>query len=236
MHMQFDRRKLLVTLLALPAGCAIQPLRDLKIEAIAPPPGVPSIRQPALGQSWTYQKFNIYNGERLAVEREEVIALSPRIVIRRQTETGQVLPEEQQAKWGHVLREPVWDYVLNLEQPLAHWPETLALGATAMLNTHYLMDGGSYRYWINVHARVMAWERIQVPAGSFNTLRIEKFIRLQHQDFGRVETIRREVLWLAPEVGRWVARETRGDFKTTGLQGDSYGREDYLRWELSAWQ
>lgn len=233
--MEFDRRKLLVSVLALPAGCAIQPLGALKREPLSTPAGAAVIRPAAMGQSWTYQKFNIYNGERLATEREDVVAMSPRIVIRRQTETGQILPEERHAQWGQVVREPVWDYVLNYEEPVAHWPDVLNLGAVTRINTHYLMDGGSYRYWINVYTRVMAWERVQVPAGSFTTLRIERIIRIEHRDAGRVETIRQDVLWLVPEIGRWVARETRGDYSTKGRPGSS-GREDRMRWELTAWQ
>ena len=99
------------------------------------------------------------------------------------------------------------------------------------------MDGGSIRYWIQVHCAVRGWERVTVSAGAFDTLRIERLIRLDHQDHTRAETLRKDTMWLALEVGRWVARETSGEYRLQGSTGmwANYLREDHFRWELTAW-
>ena len=56
-------------------------------------------------------------------------------------------------------------------------------------------------YWsVRVDAR--DWERIQVPAGVFEVLRVTRRIAFRHADLHRVESVRNETLWYAPKVNR----------------------------------
>ena len=231
--MDLVKRKTLLALLALPAGCAIQPLARLRTEPLHEPAGTPRIRPPALGQTWTYEKFNSYNSDLMATEKEEVLALEPRIVIRRVDAAGLVLPEEHQSQWGQIVREPAWDFVQNYVEPVPMWPRSLVVGAKSEFRTLYQLDNFSYQFWISVHSVVKAWERIHLPLGDFNALRIETVINQQHQDIARTATIRWDTLWLVPEIGRWAAREISGAYRASGRFG--YGREDNFRWELTAW-
>ena len=78
-------------------------------------------------------------------------------------------------------------------------------------------------------------EKLHLPAGDFTTLRIERLIRLKHFDDFRRDCVRRDTLWLAPEIGRWAARESSGEYlipsrHTTRIQ------EDHFRWELTSWR
>jgi hypothetical protein len=229
------KRKTVLALLALPAGCGINPpLSPLRTEPLAGPASEPKIRLPALGQSWTYQKFNGFNGALVATEREEVAAVTPQIIIRGKTETGQVLPEERHAQWGQVSRDPTWDVVQNYVEPVPLWPQSLAVGTSTSTRTHYRLDDGSYTFWINVTTTVKAWEKIYLPHGEFSALRIESFIRLQHKDISRTGTTRRDTLWLVPEIGRWAAREILGEYLMTGTEPTTL-REANFRWELTAW-
>jgi hypothetical protein len=228
------KRKTLLSLLALPAGCAIQPLGPVRTEPLANPAAAPEIRPAAPGQSWTYQKLNSYNSALVATEQEEVVAVEPRIIIRRKTPAGLVLPEEHHKQWGQVLRDPAWDFVQNYQEPVPVWPQSLAPGSASQLNTHYQLDNFSFPYWISVHTVVKAWERIHLPRGDFNALRIEKMIRLQHSDVTRLETLRMDTIWLVPEIGRWAAREISGQYRMPGKFGN-IGYENSFRWELSAW-
>jgi len=231
--MDSNRRKALLSLLALPAGCTIQPLGPVRSEPLAGPASTPPIRPPALGQSWTYQKFNGYNSALVATEREEITALEPRIILRRKTDAGLLLAEEHHQQWGQVLREPTWDFVQNYVEAVPLWPQSLAIGATSSIHTHYRLDDFSFRFWINVQTVVKAWEKIYLPQGEFNALHIQRFIGLQHQDITRISTTRWDHLWLVPEIGRWAVREISGDYRTSGRRGG--GREDNFRWELTSW-
>ena len=235
--MTLNRRSALLAALALPAGCAIQPLAPLLSTAI-PAPGEPgSLRAPLVGQRWTYRKLNFFNSSVLDVVQETVASVAPTIDVDRQADDGAALADEKHAAWGQLLRDPAWDYPMTFETPVPLWPASLVEGAKTSVNTHYRMDGGSIRYWIQVYCVAHGWERVTVSAGTFDTLRIERLIRLDHQDHTRAETVRRDTMWLSLEVGRWVARETSGRYL---LPGDNqmwlnHSLEDHFRWDLTAW-
>jgi hypothetical protein len=233
-----NRRSALLAALALPAGCAIQPLPPLSGRAIPAPDGpTGSLRAPLVGQWWTYRKLNFFNSSVLDVVQEVVTSVVPTIDVNRQPRNAAALADEKHAAWGQLSRDSAWDYPMTFETPVPLWPASLAVGAKSSSQTRYRMDGGSIRYWIQVSTVASGWDRVTVSAGTFDTLRIERLIRLEHQDHGRSETVRRDTMWLALEVGRWVARETSGRYF---LRGDNrfwepYSLEDHVRWELTAW-
>ncbi len=226
------RRKTVLSLLALPAGCALQPLAPLRTQTVAGPVGRVQMRPPALGQSWTYQKLNVYNGEVVAIEREVLASLSPRIVIERSTQAGLPLAQEHHLQWGQLLREPHWDFTHNYVDAVPLWPQDLVVGASSHIRTDYRVDDFSYPFWIQVRTVAKRWEKVTLKLGEFNALHVERLIGLQHQDFTRKSTIRWEHLWLVPDIGRWVARQLSGEYSTSGRRHG--GREDHFRWELTA--
>lgn len=237
--MTLQRRSALLAALALPAGCTVQPLAPLPSTAVPAPAAPGSLRAPLAGQRWTYRKLNFFNSSVLEVVQETVAAVAPTIDVHRQTDSGVALADEKHAAWGQLLRDPAWDYPMTFEAPVPLWPAPLGVGTRASSQTRYRMDGGSVRYWIQVSTVAHGWERLTVSAGTFDTLRVERLIRLDHQDHTRSGTVRRDTMWLSLEVGRWVARETSGryyvpgDFNRLWLQTSSL--EDHFRWELTAW-
>lgn len=227
-------RRHLLALLALPAGCSLQPLSPLKIRPALMQTPLPALRPPAVGQSWTYQQLNHYNSQRVDTLNESVTAISPRIALQRQSTRTGLLASEIQSRWGWVVQDPSWDLLQIYEAPLPLWLEPLSSGAVHDIDTHYTVGNSSFRYWIQARTQVMGRETVDLPIGSFQTVRIEKLIRQSHYDSGKQFLQRRETLWLAPEIGRWVARETNGIFRRPGKKFDE-GNEDHFRWELTAW-
>jgi hypothetical protein len=235
--MTLNRRSALLAALALPAGCAFQPLAPFPRTAIPAPSQPGSLRAPLPGQTWTYRKLNFFNSSLLDVVQETVASVASAIDITRRSESGAALADEKQAAWGQLLLDPAWDYPMTFETPVPLWPASLTAGATATASTHYRIDGGSYRYWIEVNCVALGWERVTISAGTFDTLRIGRLIRLEHHDITRTSTLRRDTMWLSPEVGRWVARETSGEYRQVGSWGlHGYSQEDHFQWELAAWQ
>lgn len=230
-----SRRKLVLSLLALPAGCAFQPLPALRTESAAAPAQPLSVRPPAVGQRWTYRRYNGFNSALLATEEDEVTAVEPCVIVRRRSDATAVVQEEQQQPWGQVLRDLSWDHVQTYEQALPLWPADLTVGTRSVHNTYYRIDGFSYRYWISARTLVRGWEQVELARGMQRALRIEKYIRQQHHDFSRFETIRHDTLWLAPEIGRWVAREVSGEYLVADQPGGYRGLEAHHRWELVGW-
>lgn len=233
--MNLTRRKLSLALLSLPAGCAYQPLAGLRTEAAAAPAQPVGVRAPAPGQRWIYRKYNGYNSTLLATETHEVTALEPRVRIRIRSDADATEQEEVQQPWGQVQREYGWDTVLNYEQAMPLWPAELSPGSRSVYSTHYRIDNDSFRYWITQHTTVPGWENVMLVSGPMLALRVEKLTRLQHRDVSRTETIRRDTVWLAPGIGRWVAREVTGEYRIANSRGFSWQREDWHRWELVSW-
>jgi hypothetical protein len=230
------RRLTVLGLLALPTACAFQPLAPLRSQPAAAPAEAPALRPAALGQHWTYRRYNGFNSALLATETDEVVAVEPRIVVRRRGDASPEVQEEQQQPWGQVLRDLSWDHVQTYEQPLPLWPADLTPGARSALDTYYRIDGFSYRYWIQVRSVVRGWEEVTLAQGPHRALRIETYIRQQHHDISRFETIRHDTLWLAPEIGRWVAREVWGEYLVPDDNGSYRGLEAHHRWEMVSWR
>lgn len=239
--MTLSRRQLLLALppaALLGPGCAsVQALPPLRTRPAPAPAGAAAMRAPAPGQRWTYRKYNGYNSALLATETDELVELQPLRVRRRSDTPGAVPEEELHQTWGRQLRTlRTWDDALKPEPALPLWPQDLSPGTRSVHWGHYFLDQDSYRYWISQHTMVQGWETVGLAGGERLALRIEHLIRLQHRDFNRVETVRRDTLWLAPETGRWVAREITGEFLRPGGTRVSVEREDWFRWELVDWR
>jgi hypothetical protein len=77
------------------------------------------------------------------------------------------------------------------------------------------------------------WESVSVPAGQFTVLRYANVINFRYTNVSeRVAAQRLETIWLAPEIGRWVARESFGTFYQD--VGERFHESSY-RWELLDW-
>lgn len=226
-------RRAALGLLALPAACSLQPLAPLRRQGMAPPSNQPAMRPPAMGQRWRYRVLNVYNGETIDTVQEEVSTLAP-ITIRRQSAQHGEWPAEIHTEWGRLHQDPLWDTVQSYDTALPLWPAVLTPGNTLSMDTHYRPGQASYTLWISLHSHVTGWERLTLDAGTFETVRIDRLFRLQHSDSSRQNFTRTDTLWLAPAIGRWVARETNGEYWTSGRRPTQY-REDHLRWELESW-
>ena len=74
-----------------------------------------------------------------------------------------------------------------------------------------------------------------MPAGDFLTLRFQNLINYKSFDENNVNCIRKETIWVAPDIGRWVARESSGSYE---IQGQLSTRilEDSFQWQLTSWK
>lgn len=229
------KRQSLLALLALPTGCTLQylpPLTSTRISKEASP--VRTVRSPALGQAWTYKKFNFYNSALADTVKEEVTSMDGGISISRHSQLHGSLTQEFQPVWGQVTQDPYWDFPQTYETPIPLWPGNFETGSSQITDTHYRSANSSFRYWISIRTTVIGQEMVKLPCGSFDTVRIEKLIRLEHRDIGRLNTMRTDIIWFAPEIGRWVVKETNGEFRKIGKRG-SDDREDHFRWQLENW-
>jgi len=79
------------------------------------------------------------------------------------------------------------------------------------------------------------WEQITVPAGTFAALRFQNLINFENADPNKVDCIRKETIWFAPQIGRWVARESTGSCRIQGQIGNE-SLEDTIQWQLQSYK
>jgi hypothetical protein len=198
---QVTRRFFLLSSAAFSAGCATR--QPAAMDATPSP----SIRQPAVDQSWRYAKHDLFT--RGLVEIQE--------------------------PWGMVLVDPHWAQVQVYERPIPLWPEQLRPGWQTQISTKYKTPIDQEALPWDQEMKALAWETITVPAGQFKTLRFNNLIKFRNGDIGRTDSVRQETVWFAPEVGRWVARESRGTYYVQdSVIAQSYN-ESGFRWELLQW-
>jgi hypothetical protein len=200
------------------------------------PKPLPVIRTPQVGQEWTYIKRDVFDGRVLDLIVERVISVSPTIIIERSTADGARLPSEIQTSWGKVATDPQWSRLLNFSPSLQLWPEQLSTSWAKQFNTKYSVAGypDSQMNW-QEYMNVQGWENITVPAGEFVALRFQTLINYESEDPNKVSCIRKESVWFAPQIGRWVAREASGSYQIQGQIGAEILEGSY-QWQLSSYK
>ena len=216
------------------------------------------VRLPAVGQSWRYAKHERLNGALVDTEVDSLSIVGHLIEIQTQSELNQgkfrpypswgsrllekygthdgqagPLPSEVQQPWGMISVDSHWGEIQAYERPLPLWPMELRPGwSSGTIITRYQTPNEAPLVWqLTMHAH--EWESITVPAGRFEALRYTNLIYFRWPDVTeRDAALRQENIWFAPEIGRWVARESSGMFREsvgTDVQESSY------RWELLSW-
>ncbi|HMD28532.1 MAG TPA: hypothetical protein VKH13_08185 [Steroidobacteraceae bacterium] len=252
---QVTRRSFLLSTAAFSVGCATHRGGVAERDVSAP-----SARPPAVGQSWHYVKRDYYTKLPIDDQIDSVAAIGRTIDIdsrsestkgatetstwgtawlrkyipRRDLPTGP-LPSEIQDPWGKVLVDPHWGQVQVYETPIPLWPAQLAPGFKSHVNTKYKAPGSDSGFPWDQTMVAHSWEQISVPAGQFRALKFTNLINFRSTDFSRSASQRQETVWFAPEVGRWVARESSGTYYIDDSSVDTPYNEPGYRWELLEW-
>ncbi|HSZ09511.1 MAG TPA: hypothetical protein VK794_13310 [Steroidobacteraceae bacterium] len=228
-----------------------------KGDGSGPTAGSPAVRAPAVGQSWRYSKRDIFTHTIVDDQIDRVAAVGRTIDIDSRSEASKngktekwgtawlrkyiprrelpegPLPSEIQAPWGQVLVDPHWSQVQVYEAPIPLWPAQLTPGWKTHFNTKYKTpsneDGLPWDQTMAAHE----WQTISVAAGNFRALRFTNVISFKSADFSRETSQRKETIWFAPEVGRWVARESTGTYYIEDSSVDTPYDEPGFRWELT---
>lgn len=224
------RRQLILALGTLSlAACTTTPFST----PAAPPAAQPVAPRVRVGDRWRYAEINVYNGIRQAEVACEVVEVAPRLRVRLTDSRGKPRPDEVYEGAWRVIEEPFYDYLQVFEQPAPLLPDTLAVGESSRLDTAFRAPQASTeRYAWQQRLRALQWERVRMPAGEFEALRVERYIWFAHPDRTRLFPVRRDRLWYAPAVNRWVRREWTGEYRWPGGRRGPPTREDWVAWEL----
>jgi hypothetical protein len=243
------RRLFLLSSAAVPVACSLnRGATDSAATAAA-------VRRPQLGQSWRYAKHDVFTRAVVQTQVDEVAAVDGSIEISSRTEgdagadntqtaskswwrkyfhhpqEARTLPGEIQQPWGEVRVDPHWRQVQVYDRPIPLWPVQLQPGWKYHVNTKYKTSDEEGLSWAQT-MRAEAWETITVPAGQFKALKYSNLINFTSSDSGRTGSVRRETIWLVPEIGRWAARESTGTYFHDESVDDQQLNEGGYRWEL----
>ena len=217
-----------------------------------PPAGMPAaVPAPTIttGDSWTYRVRDGFTRLPREDQRHQVTRVgADRIEVAGAVERGdgtQVYDRE----WNW-LRRPATD-LQTFEYSPAYPAFAFPLTAGKRWRTHVTAtdprDGR--RFPVRVDGVVLGWERVKVPAGEFEALKIERTVHLGYWEQGlRGPSVIKEYEWYVPSVKWAVKREAVASYLryvgTTSQSGlrrvddsDSHGmpryvQDDWLVYEL----
>ncbi len=227
-----------VWLAVLLAGCQAAPVPPLTNPfAQADPPRF------AVGDTWVYRISNGYNNEvrgqvRYQVEKVDagraVVSANPDDPYLGQAYTVVYTPQ------GNWLRHPVASHGQTVEHEFAAaYPAyvfPLEPNKTWSLRVN-ATDPAAGRHSVRVDGTVLGAERIRVPAGEFDTIRIRRLVYGGDADGFLGETNIHETDWYAPALGRPVRTEINSEWRdmaSCGKHSCPWIRGDWNVYELIA--
>ncbi len=204
----------------------------------APAPAAPTL---AVGDSWTYRVRNGFTGlvrpsERLRVA--EVGADRIRVTVSRDN-GGKDETQVYDSQWNWLARPATNLQSFNYDPAYRALSFPLAVGKSwrARLTATDPVDGRRFPVWID--ATVEGWERVKVPAGEFDAVKIRRAVFFDYWESevrGRSEIVEHE--WYAPAIKQAVRREGRSKYLSALYAHDfgmSWVRDDWLIAELESY-
>lgn len=176
-----------------------------------PPAGVPAeVPAPRIvaGDSWTYRVYDGFTHLPRDDQHHEVTSVGAgRIDVAGQVERGDGM-QVYDREWNW-LRRPATDLqTFEYSPAYAAYAFPLAAGKRwhAQLTARDPRDGRHFT--VRIDGRVVGWERVKVPAGEFDALKIERFAYIDYWEYSlRGQSIITEYEWYAPAVKWAVKRE-----------------------------
>jgi len=209
---------------AMPAPAGLDPLP------------VPTLR---IGDRWRYVLINRYNNIPVGEVAVQVTAVTPliRLSINRGADKP-LLEEIYTDPWSVLLESIYTGEPIRFNTPMPVVPRGASTGMNLKSDTRYTtmpVSGSDYAW--SQRLSVQGWEKVTVPAGSFDALRIVRLIDFAHSDVFRNFPTRTDTAWYAPQVGRWVKREWTGNYVSPDLMPrGGRAREDWIDWHLTAYE
>ena len=172
------------------------------------------------GDTYRYRLLNGYNGEAVADVQYQVagvdgdrvtMTVSPDLSAAGGGERTEVVNRD-----GNGLRQQLYshgapmDYEFAAAYPAYAVPLDAGKSWSTRVAARVAGEGGQRS--VRVDGRVVGRERVRVPAGEFDVIKIRRTVYPgDGQDFAQ-ETQIYETEWYAPALGRWVRKEIRSEY------------------------
>jgi len=200
----------------------------------------PAYAAPAEGDTYVYAEVNEFNNEVIGRFRERVERVAPdRVTVSIEPDGAAAGPARTEVltKDGNWLQHPVVSRDQRLEYhfaaPYPAYAFPLEPGKTWSGRVGAKVSGDTGARSVRVDGKVLGNERIRVPAGEFDTVKIRRIVYAGDADGTHTETTITEYEWYAPALSRAV-RTTResGYLAISASSGGQAQRGEMMRYEL----
>jgi hypothetical protein len=196
-------------LLLLTAACAA-PLSQTPPAGVAAQATPPEIR---IGDTWRYAVRDAFT----KTPRGEVDYRVTQVqgdTVTVEVRTGELVSTELYTRSGNWLRRPatnMQEFSYNPPYEALAFPLEPGKSWKARSVATDPADGRSFPVMIS--ATVQGWERIRVPAGEFDALKVHRVVYLDYwRQMVRGQSIIEENEWYAPSLGKIAKRETTSKY------------------------
>lgn len=175
----------------------------------------------AAGDSYVYRVVNGYNRETVGhVRQTDTPATTARGGVLAVTVDTPALGTDRTEVYdaqGHWLRRPLdnhgrpVDYEFGIALPAV--PAQTGSAQSWSTRVPAKVAGDTKDRSVRIDGRVLGEARIRVPAGEFDTLKIQRIVYAGDADFSITETRITEIDWYSPMLGRSVRTETRSGWR-----------------------
>lgn len=208
----------LLALVLLLGGCAA-PLSQV------PPSGMPAAvpaPQVTVGDAWTYRVHDGFT----KIPREDQRHQVTRVGADRIEVTGPVERSDgiqlYDREWNWLRRPATNLQTFEYSPAYQAFAFPLAPGKRWRSRVMATDPADGRRFPVRIDGAVLGWERVKVPAGEFDTLKIERTVYIEYSEPAvRGRSIIREFEWYAPAVKQSVRRETSSKYLSYSAGGAS---------------
>jgi hypothetical protein len=201
----------------------------------------PSVAAPAAGDAHVYRVVNGYNRETIGYLRHEFTdaTTAKGAVVSVTTDTPSLAQSRTEiyTQDGQWLRRPLDNHGMAIEYEFAPAlpaiASPLAAGKSWSTRVNAKVPGVSANRSVRIDGAVLGNERVRVPAGEFDTVKIRRIIYPGDPEFDNTETRIDEIDWYAPALGRSVRSETRSNWMLRNCYRHCDRRGDWHVFELT---
>lgn len=195
------------------------------------PKDVPASVPPAqvrVGDFWEYAITDAYTKFDRGVRRYEVSHVDPTRVVVDVTENGNRVGSEIYAPGWNGLEHPLpnlerWSFAPAF--PAYAYPLEPGKSWYTVVNATDPVTRRTYR--VHTRAKIVGWERIRVPAGEFDALRIQREVFAGNQDSMRTQEEIMETDWYVPGLRRAARTQASSQHFDTSRGGGGDGGGEY---------
>lgn len=201
-----------------------------------------AVAAPLAGETYVYRLSNGYNNEpraQVTYRVDKVDADRVAVVVSADPQSVETTRTEVYTGNGNSLRRTLTshdqprEFEFSPAYPAYVFP--LEPGKSWSMRVNATDPATGRRNSVRVDGKVLGNERIRVPAGEFDTVKVRRTVYAGDWDGFRQETTITEIDWYAPVLGRAVRSESKSGYMNTaqcGRFGCEIVRGDWNVYEL----